>query len=645
MQDQDIIGFYLDSGVLISPSLASRLKEIPLPIMNNDFSVITPEILDIIKKHTQINSYEFEKAIVLKEKHKDKRLYDKFMELLQDNTEKSLHNNAFNQGLPAQLSDSSQSLQSSIPPPSLSQQQLSPLSQVLYSSVSSSISSPSSINSSSSIKSSQSLDADTLGQDIKSKSAFPDENILSSSNILTQNNSSSDKVSMGFSKEQFLKDNNIRLLLDYNMKSRKRTVNDFVNYFNARYKEIEKILHSRKEMQNLLSISRINSKKEKENVALIGYIYDKIVSKNNNIILTIEDPTGFVKAAIRSDKEELFTLAQELQLDEVIGITGTYTGQGMVFANNLLIPDIPLTKELKKSPEEGYFLLISDTQVGNKRFLEKEFMKMVSWLNGESGSDQQKDIASKIKYIFIVGDVVEGVGVYPDQEYDLLIIDIKDQYLQLANYLRQIPSHIPIIISPGNHDVGRLSEPQPGFHDEYSRPIQEIPNVICVSNPSLINIYSFPEQGFEGFDVLLYHGGSFFYYFANVPSIRKTGTARRPDLVMKYLLQRRHLAPSHTSTLYVPDPSKDPLTVDKVPDFFFSGHIHRANVLNYKNVTCINASCWVSKSEEEERRGLEPQPGRAFLINMQTREIKIMNFLSKEDQDKEQGQAEGNSPK
>jgi hypothetical protein len=29
------------------------------------------------------------------------------------------------------------------------------------------------------------------------------------------------------------------------------------------------------------------------------------------------------------------------------------------------------------------------------------------------------------------------------------------------------------------------------------------------------------------------------------------------------------------------------------------------------------------------------QPGRIFIINMQTREIKVMNFLSKEDQDKE----------
>ena len=115
---------------------------------------------------------------------------------------------------------------------------------------------------------------------------------------------------------------------------------------------------------------------------------------------------------------------------------------------------------------------------------------------------------------------------------------------------------------------------------------------------------------------------------------------RRPDLIMKYLLQRRHLAPTHASSLYIPDPKRDYLTIDKTPDFFFSGHIHRSSVNNYRNVTCINASCWMATTEEQERRGLENQPGRAFIINMQTREIKVMNFLSKEDQEKENKNAE-----
>ena len=87
--------------------------------------------------------------------------------------------------------------------------------------------------------------------------------------------------------------------------------------------------------------------------------------------------------------------------------------------------------------------------------------------------------------------------------------------------------------------------------------------------------------------------------------------------------------------MYIPDPKRDPLVIDKIPDFFISGHVHRAMVSNYKNVTCFNASCWVSQSDEQERRGLEAQPARAFIVDMHTREVKIMNFLSKEDQEKE----------
>lgn len=178
-----------------------------------------------------------------------------------------------------------------------------------------------------------------------------------------------------------------------------------------------------------------------------------------------------------------------------------------------------------------------------------------------------------------------------------------------------------------------MSEPQPKFHDEYTKPVWRIPNIIPLSNPSIINVYAQP--GFDGFDILCYHGSSFFYYFFNVPAIRQKGMATRADLVMKYLLQRRHLAPTHAASMSIPDPKKDYLTIDKVPDFFFSGHVHRASVSNYRNVTCINASCWVSKSDEQERRGLEPQPARAFIVNMQTREVKVMNFLSKEDQEKD----------
>lgn len=99
---------------------------------------------------------------------------------------------------------------------------------------------------------------------------------------------------------------------------------------------------------------------------------------------------------------------------------------------------------------------------------------------------------------------------------------------------------------------------------------------------------------------------------------------------MKFLLQKRHLAPTHTSNRYVPDADADPLIINKIPDFFITGHIHRVSVSNYKNVTLINASCWTGITEDQEKRGLENQPAKVPIINLKTREVKVINFLKSE---------------
>jgi len=260
--------------------------------------------------------------------------------------------------------------------------------------------------------------------------------------------------------------------------------------------------------------------------------------------------------------------------------------------------------------------------------LKKEFEDFIKWLNQEKGSPEQKEIASKVKYIIIIGDLVEGVGVYPNQEKDLEIKDIREQYKQFAEYLEQIPKHITIFACPGNHDAGRIAEPQPPLLHDFTKALQQIPNLMLLSSPSMINIGA--TKDFLGFDILLYHGYSLIYYSDHVESIRSSGGQKRPDLIMKFLLQKRHLAPTHTSNRYVPDADADPLIINKIPDFFITGHIHRVSVSNYKNVTLINASCWTGITEDQEKRGLENQPAKVPIINLKTREVKVINFLKSE---------------
>ncbi len=415
----------------------------------------------------------------------------------------------------------------------------------------------------------------------------------------------------------------VKIIFSYQEKSKKRTYGDFVSYFKSRYNQIKEFLINRQELSNTLSINKVLSKKEKESVSIIAMVSEKRTTKNGNIILTVEDQTGSIKVLINKNKSELHKEANDICLDEVLAIQGV-NGGNIIFVNKILWPDIPLSKELRKSSDEAYAVFISDTEFGSKFFLKEPFNNFIKWLNSELGNKEQIRISSLVKYLFIIGDLVDGVGIYPGQEEDLIIPDIYEQYKVFADYLKRIPKHIKIIICPGNHDAMRIAEPQPPLYEDFAKPIYELPNTIIVSNPAYINFNS--TDNFSGFDVLMYHGYSLIYYSENVNSIRTLGGQERVDLTMKYLLKRRHLAPTHQSTLSLPTAEKDHLIISKIPDFFVTGHIHRTTVSNYKNITLINASSWTGMTPNQEKRGLKPQPARAIITNLQTRQVKIMNF-------------------
>jgi DNA polymerase II small subunit len=428
---------------------------------------------------------------------------------------------------------------------------------------------------------------------------------------------------IGETKSRVEPDNKVKIIFSYDRKPKKREANDFVQYFNNRYQAIEKILKQRQELQNTTSINRLLNKRDREQVSVIGMVQDKHQTKNGNYILTVEDKTGNIKVLANKNKPNLFKVAKDVVLDEVIGVVGV-NGDNIIFASNLLSPDIPIAEEIKKTTEEIYALFLSDIHIGSKNFLEEDFNKFLKWINCDLGSKTQRETASKVRYIFIIGDLVDGCGVYPGQEKELRIKDIKDQYKACADLLSKIPQKIKLIICPGNHDAMRLAEPQLALYKDFAEPLYNLPNVAMVSNPSIVNIHS--SVNFPGFDVLIYHGYSFDYYFAEVESIRSKGGYDRADLLMKFLLQKRHLAPSYASTLHAPDTDLDPLLVGKVPDFFISGHIHKATAANYKKITLISGSCWQSKTAFQEKVGHNPEPSRVPIVNLQTRHIKMLKF-------------------
>ena len=233
-----------------------------------------------------------------------------------------------------------------------------------------------------------------------------------------------------------------------------------MKYFRARYETLKKILSSRVELQTAISITRALEKHASERVSLIGIVSNKAETKNGTIIITIEDLNGSIKALITKKNEELIKIAQDIVLDEVIGISGSMADKA-IFINNVIFPEVPSTKELRKSPDEAYAAFISDIHVGSNMFLPNEFLKFINWINGESGTDEQKAVANKVKYLFVIGDLVDGIGIYPDQDKELTIKNIYKQYEQCAEYFSMIRKDVNIIMCGGNHDAMRISEPQP----------------------------------------------------------------------------------------------------------------------------------------------------------------------------------------
>jgi len=397
---------------------------------------------------------------------------------------------------------------------------------------------------------------------------------------------------------------------------KKLEVKDFVNHFRNRFSEMKNILQEHSELNNLVSINKISG--DRQRVSIIGIVYDKRITKNKNILLGVEDLTGKIRVLINQNKSELYEKAKEISLDSVIGFSGSGNRE-IFFVNDVFFPD-SMIFERKRSFVEEYVLFIGDLHFGSKKFLEKNFLKFIDYLNGNVPNTPE---VGKIKYLFIVGDLITGVGNYPNQEKDLKIVDIEEQFVKVAELLGKIRKDIKIIISPGNHDGVRLMEPQPLLDEKYAWALYNLKNVLIVGNPSQINIAS--SQGFPGFDILTYHGVSFPFYANTVPELMMGKAMNAPEKIMTYLLKNRHLAPTHASTQYFPS-EKDSLMIRKVPDIFVSAHTHKSAVSYYNNILMISVSSWESKTSYQEKFGNEPDFCKVPMFNLKTREVKILDF-------------------
>ncbi|MEM4330428.1 MAG: metallophosphoesterase [Candidatus Pacearchaeota archaeon] len=411
-----------------------------------------------------------------------------------------------------------------------------------------------------------------------------------------------------------LKNNSIKILLSFKISSKKVSISDFVDYFRARYEQIRNIFLQRN-IENLSSIRKLVPSK---NSSIIVSVLDKKISKNNNIIFDVEDLTGKTKVLFSSSKPEVFEKAKSVLLDDVV-LMKVSGNKDFLFGNDILWPDIFLPSR-KKINEDIFIAVTSDLHVGSSMFLEKNFLKFIKWLNLENGKEE---IAKKVKYLFIVGDTIDGVGVYPDQERFLSIKNITDQYKKLYEYLSLLRKDIKIIICPGQHDAVWVGEPQPPIDKQWAPFLYNMENVYLVSNPSLVEI----ENSFK---ILLYHGAAMHGVIEGIEELRTKYGHKFPARVTKEFLKRRLLSSPHGDFDYIPSPGKDFSVIEEVPDIVCTGDQHRPEISYYNNILLIASSCWQSKTPFEEKIGHEPDPCKVPLFNLKTREIKILDFSEDE---------------
>lgn len=382
-------------------------------------------------------------------------------------------------------------------------------------------------------------------------------------------------------------------------------IKDLSSYFKSRYHKLKDMLSHKRELTDANSVKEATSLDDV--VKIVGMVNEIRNTKNNHKLIELEDETGNATVLIHNENHEVFEQAERIVKDEVVGVVGGRKGS-LIMASELINPGVPRIDE--KNMNFGTVFL-SDTHIGSSTFLEEAFKRFISWVNGDFGDEEQREIANNVKYIVVAGDIVDGIGVYPSQDKELTIKDIHQQYEEAARLFGDI-SDVKIIIAPGNHDASRLAEPQPAITEDYAKDLYDLKTTEFVSNPALVSL--------DGIKVLIYHGRS----FDDMAMTVKGMSHQQSDLIMKELLEKRHLAPIYGERTPLASEIEDHLVIDDIPDVFHTGHVHINSYKRYKGIHLINSGTFQSQTEFQKIYNIVPTCAQVPVINNGS--LKMLDF-------------------
>jgi DNA polymerase II small subunit len=392
------------------------------------------------------------------------------------------------------------------------------------------------------------------------------------------------------------------------------TMEEYVQYFQDRFKRIERLLRKRIDVKAATPISEAIKSPAKTRLRIICMVTEKRESKKQ-VFLTVEDPQACANILVtRNAPIELHKKVQLLLPDQIVCIAVVKTRSSLFLAEDIFFPEVG-QEPRRKAFEPVYAVLTSDMHVGSNKFNKAAFNRFVLWLNGKYGNSRMKEIAGRVKYLLIAGDLVDGIGIYPNQMEELVVKDVYKQYNIVAKLLEQIPDYVEVIVTPGNHDASRKALPQPAISETFLKPLQESGRVLSLGNPCLVSLHNV--------EVLIYHGRSLDDIIATVPSFNH----KQPEKAMKLLLQSRHLAPLYGGKTLLSPEDRDFLVIERVPDIFHAGHIHVVGLCNHRGVLIVNSGGWQDQTEYMRKLGLIPTPGRVPVVNLQTLETSLLSFI------------------
>jgi DNA polymerase II small subunit len=379
---------------------------------------------------------------------------------------------------------------------------------------------------------------------------------------------------------------------------------DFVATFRDRYDRLSRQFRGRVNRRPAGSVETMSPGSE---VALVGLVNDVRSTRSGHWLVELEDPTGTFPCLVMKDRD-IASVVDELLLDECIAVEGTLSDDaGIVFADAVHFPEVPRTYRPSTADRHVQAALISDVHVGSQEFVAEAWTRFADWLHTEE--------AEHVEYLLVAGDMVEGVGVYPDQDEELDIVDIYEQYEAFSEHLKDVPGDMEVVMIPGNHDAVRLAEPQPGF-DEELRGIMSAHDAHITGNPSTVTI--------EGVSVLMYHGVSLDEVIAELPA--EKASYDEPHRAMYQLLRKRHVAPQYGGHLRLAPEERDYLVIEEVPDVFHTGHVHKLGWGKYHNVLAVNSGCWQAQTAFQRSVNIDPDVAHAPILDLDTLEMTVRKF-------------------